>query len=450
MLFNSFDFLIFFTISLGVLRWMKLQKILVIIILSLLFYAYWDYRFLPLVLMSSVLDFTIGQKIENSRNQVQRKLLLALSIFCNLSVLSYFKYFNFLSQIFVHHNLDFTVQSVAIPLGISFYTFQTMSYSVDVYRGILKAEKNFEHFLFYVLYFPQLIAGPIEKYTDIKEQLIKPRIPSLQISKKSLYFITLGLFKKVVIADRIAVIVESYFYDPSGYSSLGGILNSFLYSMQIYYDFSGYCEIAMGISLILGIELTRNFRFPYHSKSLSEFWINWHFSLGRWFKEYAYIPMRKRLSNSSFAISTSLLTVFLLSGLWHGANITFLIWGAFHGLTISLEKRFNLSQYRAYRFVLPLIFVFYWIPFRALSLNGLKDIFYNLTSFQAGFLHQGSNLEFVFVLIFGLALVCVEPLLEKAFDKKTDNFKSSVIGLMAYACMVLGVFENNTFIYFQF
>ncbi len=340
MLFNSFSFFIFLPIVFA-LYWslgnrLREQNIL-LLLSSYVFYGWWDVRFLSLIVASTLVDFVIGRAIDKARPILRRKTLLAASIFFNLGLLGVFKYYNFFLDNFLvltdnigfHTNLS--LLKIILPVGISFYTFQTMSYTIDIYKRKIKHTSDFIAFAAFVGYFPQLVAGPIERASHLLPQLEKPRVFVYSKAVDGLRQALWGFFKKVVIADAVAPLVDLAFSTPESYSSIALIVGALLFSIQIYCDFSGYSDIAIGISKLFGIDLMQNFRTPYFSRDIAEFWRRWHISLSTWFRDYLYIPLGG--SRGSLAVKIrNTFAIFLVSGFWHGANWTFIIWGMINAL----------------------------------------------------------------------------------------------------------------------
>lgn len=338
MLFNSLDFAIFLPIVLF-LYWKVPYRRQVLLVSSYLFYGFWNYKFLILIFLSSVLDYGIALKISKTEvnNTKKRTIWLAVSLLFNLSVLIYFKYFNFFVEAFCEafkwFGFSFSYESIAIilPVGISFYTFQTLSYTIDVYRNKIVADKSLLNFLCFVSFFPQLVAGPIEKATDLLPQFSSRKKLTPKLISEGLRQILWGLFQKVVIADNAATFVNYIF---ENYDTLNGItlfFGLFLFSIQIYCDFSGYSHIAIGVAKLFDFKLKQNFALPYFSRNFHEFWKRWHISLTNWFRTYLYTSLG---GNRYGKIKTlrNVWVVFLISGLWHGAHQTFVLWGAIHAL----------------------------------------------------------------------------------------------------------------------
>jgi len=353
MLFNSIEFLLFLPIVF-VLYWfvfnkkLKYQNLL-ILISSYVFYGWWDYRFLSLILLSTIVDFFIGLSIPNQDLEKQ-KILLWCSVLFNLSVLGFFKYYNFFvdSWIDLFSSFGYVIKSVwtlniILPVGISFYTFQTMSYTIDIYKGKLKPTKDFISFASFVSFFPQLVAGPIERASNLLPQIFKKRVFKYEQGVQGLRLILWGMFKKVVIADSIAPEVNDIF---GNYQELGGgtlWLGAIYFAFQIYCDFSGYSDIAIGTSKLFGFELMSNFKFPYFSRNIGEFWRRWHISLSTWFRDYLYIPLGGSQKGKWMSIR-NIFIIFLVSGFWHGANWNFVFWGLFHSMLFLPSFIFNTNR----------------------------------------------------------------------------------------------------------
>ncbi|MCC1484897.1 MBOAT family O-acyltransferase [Winogradskyella immobilis] len=341
MLFNSLDFAIFLPIVF-ILYWfvtkknLKLQNLL-IVISSYVFYGWWDWRFLSLILFSTIIDYWVGISLSKQSNEKKRKLLLWTSIFVNLGFLAFFKYYNFFIDNFIgafsFFGMDVSANSlnIILPVGISFYTFQTLSYTIDVYRKKLKPTEDLIAFSAFVSFFPQLVAGPIERATNLLPQFYKKRVFEYNKAVNGLRQILWGLFKKIVIADNCAVYANQIFNDSDNLSGSTLAVGAILFAFQIYGDFSGYSDIAIGTSRLFGFNLKQNFATPYFSRDIAEFWRRWHISLSTWFRDYLYIPIGG--SRASFTKTIrNIFIIFMVSGFWHGANWTFIIWGALNAL----------------------------------------------------------------------------------------------------------------------
>jgi len=342
MLFNSLEYFLFLPIVFF-LYWFvfkknfKLQNLL-ILISSYVFYGWWDWRFLSLIFLSTVADYFVGLKIYDSQDDKVRKSYLWVSILFNLSLLGFFKYFNFfidswidLLGSFGYEQKSVWTLNVILPVGISFYTFQTMSYSLDIYYKKLKPTKDFISFASFVSFFPQLVAGPIERASNLLPQILTRRVFKYEQGVQGLRLILWGMFKKVVIADSLGIRVDRIF---ENYQSMDGsvlLLGLVYFSFQIYCDFSGYSDIAIGTAKLFGIELMSNFKFPYFSRDIGEFWRRWHISLSSWFRDYLYIPLGGSKGGKWMSIK-NIFIIFIVSGFWHGANWTFILWGLTHAL----------------------------------------------------------------------------------------------------------------------
>jgi D-alanyl-lipoteichoic acid acyltransferase DltB (MBOAT superfamily) len=341
MLFNSIEFFLFLPIVFA-LYWLigskriKNQNIL-IAIASYVFYGWWDWRFLFLILFSSIVDYSIGQSLNSSNKPSKRKVLLWISICVNLGFLGFFKYYNFFigslvdSFTFFGSKLSINTLNIILPVGISFYTFQTLSYTIDVYRKKLEPTKDFVAFMSFVSFFPQLVAGPIERATNLLPQFHKKRQFDYANAVDGLRQVLWGLFKKVVIADNCAKYANIIFNNYEDYSGSTLLIGAFFFAFQIYGDFSGYSDIAIGISRLFGFNLKRNFAFPYFSRDIAEFWRRWHISLSTWFRDYLYIPLGGSKGGLKMKIR-NIFIIFIVSGFWHGANWTFVVWGALNAI----------------------------------------------------------------------------------------------------------------------
>ncbi len=341
MLFNSLDFAIFLPIVF-LLYWFVTQKNLklqnfLIVLASYVFYGWWDWRFLSLIFFSTIVDFTVAKQLMKTDNTKRRKVLLWTSIGVNLGFLGFFKYYNFFLDNFVSafsffgNEIQASSLSIILPVGISFYTFQTLSYTIDVYKKNLKATDDFIAFAAFVSFFPQLVAGPIERATNLLPQFYKNRTFDHAKAVDGLKQILWGLFKKMVIADNCAEIANLIFNNSSEYSGSTLVLGALFFTFQIYGDFSGYSDIAIGTSRLFGFNLMRNFAFPYFSRDMAEFWRRWHISLSTWFRDYLYIPLGGSRGGTGMQVRNTFI-IFIVSGFWHGANWTFIVWGALNAL----------------------------------------------------------------------------------------------------------------------
>lgn len=343
MLFTSIDFAIFLPIVF-ILYWfvtnnnLKLQNLL-IVAASYLFYGWWDWRFLSLIFFSTLVDYAIGRGLLRQENPVKRKILLWTSIIINLGFLGVFKYYNFFVDNFITAFSFFGTKinanslDIILPLGISFYTFQTLSYSIDIYRRKLEPTKDFIAFSAFVSFFPQLVAGPIERATHLLPQFYKKRTFDYSKAVDGMRQILWGLFKKIVIADNSAEYANQIFNNSAELNGSTLALGALFFTFQIYGDFSGYSDIAIGTSRLFGFDLMQNFRFPYFSRDIAEFWRRWHISLSTWFRDYLYIPLGGSRGGTWMKVRNTFI-IFIVSGFWHGANWTFIIWGALNAIYI--------------------------------------------------------------------------------------------------------------------
>ncbi|WP_397362221.1 MBOAT family O-acyltransferase [Olleya sp. R77988] len=351
MLFNSLDFAVFLPIVF-ILYWfvtnkdLKLQNAL-LVIASYVFYGWWDWRFLTLIVFSSIVDYTIGILLKKEEQQSKRKLLLWLSIIVNLGFLGFFKYYNFFVDNFVEafsffgSKIQPNTLDIILPVGISFYTFQTLSYTIDVYKRKLEPTEDIVSFLAFVSFFPQLVAGPIERATNLLPQFYKNRQFHYSKAVDGCRQILWGFFKKVVIADNCADYANQIFNSSAEHSGSTLLLGALFFTFQIYGDFSGYSDIAIGTSRLFGFDLKQNFAFPYFSRDIAEFWRRWHISLSTWFRDYLYIPLGGSRGGAWMKVRNTFI-IFLVSGFWHGANWTFIVWGflnALYFLPLLLAKR---------------------------------------------------------------------------------------------------------------
>jgi alginate O-acetyltransferase complex protein AlgI len=469
MLFNSIEFALFLPIVFAI-YWLigkerKDAQNLLLLVSSYVFYGWWDWRFLLLILISSIVDFVLAKRIDNSQSTRTKKRLLLLSIAVNIGILSYFKYSNFFldslaeSFTFLGKSIDISRLEIILPVGISFYTFQTLSYTIDVYRGKLKSTNKLIQFFSYVSFFPQLVAGPIERATNLLPQFNKIRELNKRGFVIGVNLIVLGLVKKMVIADNCAIIADQVFNNYEGLSSfeiMGGVL---AFAFQIYGDFSGYSDIAIGVASLFGFTLMTNFRTPYFSKNIAHFWQRWHISLSTWFRDYVYISLGGNRVSKIITIR-NIFIVFVISGFWHGANWTFLLWGAFHGLLYLIlhikEDFFKTALNTPITKYLGVILTFIlvnigWVFFRSSSVAESFNILEVMFSFKG-------NFDFVeFHHLIALFVVCMLAGLDYLIRKKEQLVFSnsfSQISFFSLSIVLIVFFGNFTdskeFIYFQF
>lgn len=466
MLFNSIDFAIFLPIVF-ILYWsgtnknLKLQNFL-IVVASYIFYGWWDWRFLSLILFSTLVDYSIGLGLSKQENQTKRKLLLWTSILVNLGFLGFFKYYNFFLDNFITAFSFFGTEikanslNIILPVGISFYTFQTMSYSIDVYKRKLEPTKDFIAFSAFVSFFPQLVAGPIERATHLLPQFYTKRILKYEDVSSGLKMMLWGLFMKMVVADRLSLYVEDVYGNIDIHSGITLIIATMFFAIQIYCDFGGYSLIAIGTAKLFGFDLMLNFNRPYLSLSFKEFWSRWHISLSSWFRDYLYIPLGGN-RHGQIKTNFNLLITFIVSGFWHGANWTFIIWGALHGLFLIIEKLFSSIKLPK---LLSILFVFLltnfaWVFFRASSLGDsfkiIKTIFtYSEKGFYIGDKGIFTFSIFAILILFINDFICeYYPKLKLLTNKRVVIRYASIVIIILYI-IAFGVFDSSQFIYFQF
>ena len=477
MLFHSFTFLIFFVLvfSLYLKLSHKLQNRM-LLIASYIFYGAWEWRYLGLLFISTLTDYLCGIGVENCKEK-SKKNFVYISVFINLTLLGIFKYYDFFAENFQSLMKNVGIEThpyflnVALPIGISFYTFQSISYTVDVYRGKLKACKNFLDFALYVSFFPQLVAGPIERGTRLLPQILNPRTISKENIIKGLYCVFWGLFLKVVIADNMADLVDPvYDINNSAYNGILTLIATYSFAIQIYCDFSGYSLIAIGLALMMGIKLVENFRRPYFSMNISDFWRRWHISLSSWFRDYMFSPLYIYFQSSNFFKGFSIqfrhllfflvvlfLTEFLL-GLWHGAGWNYAFFGVYHSILIGgyyLTKKYwdKLNKYFQIFLTFNLACVG-WLIFRSEGLVHSYDLF--LSIFSSWNLDDPNNLIYL-KQFFALAiLLFFHEIVEEKKNKRyailyAPKYLQYILYTFAIILMILfGQFAERKFIYFQF
>lgn len=482
MLFNSLNFAIFLPIVF-ILYWfatkrnLRLQNLL-LLVSSYLFYAFWDWRFMFLLIFSTILDYITGIKIYESTNKRKKLFWLWLSISVNLGFLGIFKYYNFFAASFADalslmgFKANLGSLQVILPVGISFYTFHGLSYVLDLYKNKISAERNFVNYSVFVSFFPLLVAGPIERATHLLPQILQKREFDYSKAVDGMRQILWGLFKKIVIADNCAEYANTIFNNSSNYSGSTLILGALFFTFQIYCDFSGYSDIALGTARLFGIDLLRNFAFPYFSRDIAEFWRRWHISLSSWFKDYLYIPLGGSKGGMWIKIRNTFI-IFLVSGFWHGANWTFIIWGFLNALYIMPSIVFNtnrnnidivargknlpsIKEFFAIFFTFCLT-VFAWIFFRAANVthafNFISEIF--SSSFFTLPYFPGIEKAIPLVILTGIFLI-VE------WIGREQQYAIAIIGInwikplrwlfyfsIVYLIVIFGGTQQE-FIYFQF
>ena len=472
MLFNTLEYFLFLPITFFLywaIKETKYQNIF-LLISSYVFYGWWDWRFLFLIFLSTLVDYFVAMRIEQNRKKKSKKIYLLVSIIFNLSILGFFKYYNFFVDSWIellskigYQVTDVWTLKIILPVGISFYTFQTMSYSLDVYRSKIKPTKDFISFASFVSFFPQLVAGPIERASNLLPQILSKRKFDYKQSVNGLRLILWGLFKKVVIADSLSLLVTPIF---ENYTSLNGgelLLGLIYFSFQIYCDFSGYSDIAIGTAKMFGIELRSNFIFPYFSRDISEFWRRWHVSLSSWFRDYIYIPLGGSKKRKCITIR-NIFIIFIISGFWHGANFTFIAWGLIHALlylvialsnknrryttSIVAENRMTPSIKEIFQISITFFTVMIsWVFFRS---NTITDAFLYLKKVIMNFdipISYRSGLVYIFFFI-------VSDWLNRKDERNPLNISSVYFRWTAYILIILLILghggQKNEFIYFQF
>ena len=484
MLFNSVDFAIFLIIVF-ILYWFVVNKNLklqnwFIVLASYIFYGWWDWRFLSLIFFSTILDYSIGVKLKNENVVFKRKIILWISIIVNLGVLCVFKYFNFfldslyalvpaLSNTFGFNSLD-----IILPVGISFYTFQTLSYTIDVYKRKLEPTTDLIAFSAFVSFFPQLVAGPIERATNLLPQFYKQRTFNYLAAVDGMRQILWGLFKKIVIADNCAEYANQIFNNSSDMNGSTLVLGAFFFTFQIYGDFSGYSDIAIGTSRLFGFNLMKNFSFPYFSRDIAEFWRRWHISLSNWFRDYLYIPLGGSNGGTFMKVRNTFI-IFIVSGFWHGANWTFIAWGALNALyflplLLTNKNRNNIEivakgkYFPSFKDLLLIIStfgltVFAWIFFRAQdighALQYISGIFSSSIFDYPKFSNMIGAIYTLLYLIFFIVIEWIGRNENYAIEKLALNSKRFIRYGFYYLIIIIIIYASlgkseQTFIYFQF
>lgn len=486
MLFNSIDFAIFLPVVF-ILYWFILYKKLavqnfLILVASYVFYGWWDYRFLILIFFSTVVDFFIGKWIGKETSSKKKKLLLSGSLIINLGLLFFFKYYNFFTESFSEafsffgYNLNLGALKIILPVGISFYTFQTLSYTIDVYRNKLVPAKNFIDFASFVSFFPQLVAGPIERATNLLPQFYKKRDFNYELATGGLKLILWGLFKKIVIADNCADYANLIFNNHAEYPGSMLLIGAIFFAFQIYGDFSGYSDIAIGTSRLFGFDLMRNFSYPYFSRNIGEFWRRWHISLSTWFRDYLYIPLGGSRGSTWIRIRNTFI-IFIVSGFWHGANWTFIIWGALNALyflpllLLNSNRKYldtvgNGSVLPGVNEISKIFITFFftviaWIFFRSESVSQAIEIISEIFSSSLIVLPNGSyfiggSIHVLWIFILLIFFIIIEW---HGRDKECPIFIQDKVSYKAIRWLIYLVLsililsfqgEEQEFIYFQF
>lgn len=470
MLFNSFIFWTFFAVVFSIYwRLNHRGQNILLLVASYTFYGYWDWRFLSLIMFSTIVDFAVARRIESSSSNAYKRRWLLVSICTNLGLLGFFKYFGFFVDEFaliltaIGFNPSLPTLNIILPVGISFYTFQTLSYTIDVYRGVTRPTRGLLDFSVYVSFFPQLVAGPIERSKDLMPQILQERRLEKGALSEGLYHVLFGLFKKVVIADNLAPIVDRVFSTPtSELVSTEILFGVYAFAIQIYCDFSGYSSIAQGVAKWLGIKLSWNFRMPYFSRTPSEFWQRWHITLSSWLRDYLYIPLGGNRFGT-LATFRNLLITMSLGGLWHGANLTFIVWGLIHGVILvayhAAENR-GMDFQSASRFLrlLSIVIFFHivcitWIYFRADTLPHANSMLMALFGSYA--LSEFSTYILGMLAFFALPMLILEARIERSGNmlcvmSEHWSIRASVYCYFFFMLVIFPPLTPQVFVYFQF
>ncbi len=467
MLFSTMTFVFMFlpiVLALYLITKKELHNV-ILLIASIVFYAWGEPKYLAIMLLTILINWLGAIGVNKYKNH--KKLILILTIISNLGFLIYFKYFNFLIgnwNSIIHSHIS--PLNIVMPIGISFYTFQALSYVVDVYRGDCKVQKDIYKLALYICLFPQLIAGPIVKYHDVAEQIDSREVNFEKVNLGVKKFI-IGLSKKMLIANTMGAIADKIFtQNPDTFSPLIAWIGSIAYTFQLYFDFSGYSDMAIGLGLIFGFKFLENFNYPYISKSITEFWRRWHISLSTWFKEYVYIPLGGN-RNGKLKTLRNLGIVFLLTGVWHGAAWNFVVWGIWHGLFIIFEKIINIKEFEekhhqiwircVQHIYCILAFLIGWVLFRAETLTYaliyIKNMFGFIRINNAGYSidHYIDSFE---IIIFICAILCSVPLFRKMLEVKNKIGRVFIniwlLILFILSAATIASYTYNPFIYFRF
>jgi alginate O-acetyltransferase complex protein AlgI len=465
MIFNSFQFALFLPVFIllfyTICRHQR-RRDLLLLVGSYFFYMSWYWQYAGLIALSTFVDYFIGRKMGKEENAIKRKSLLIVSLIVNLGILATFKYYNFfyestqLTLALLGIEIAPSYLNVLLPVGISFYTFQTLSYTIDVYRGKLEPERSFVKFAVFVSFFPQLVAGPIVRAKDFIPQINLPTKISSKEWELGLKMIFLGLFKKIIIADTLAYLaVDTIFENPAAYSSFDLLIGLYAYTFQIYCDFSGYSDIAIGVALLLGFKLPINFNRPYLAQSPSDFWKRWHISLSSWLRDYLYISLGGNRFGAFFTYRNLMITM-VLGGLWHGAAMNFVLWGTFHGVILILTRNVVVETQFNRRMIINVLFnfhlvVFSWLLFRVSSMNNFIEYVSGLFSFEGGTVLSPLTffiLSLAFVIHF-IPRKMLDDSIGRLFDNAAIPVKSAiyVTSLFLFIGASIG---TPAFIYFQF
>ncbi len=484
MLFNSFEFLLFFPIVTLIyfllphkLRWFHL------LVASCVFYMAFIPVYILILFLTIIIDYAAGIMIENAEGS-RRKAFLGLSIVANIGVLGFFKYYNFfienLNELFhmTHVNSNLSLLHFILPIGLSFHTFQAMSYTIEVYRGNQKAERHFGIYSLYVMFYPQLVAGPIERPQNMLHQFYEKHEFEYDNAVAGLRMMIWGLFKKAVIADRLAMVTDPIFNNPKEYDSITLMIGVVFFAFRIYCDFSGYSNIALGSARVMGFKLMTNFNRPYNAKSISEFWRKWHISLSTWFNDYLYTPLAVSLRNMGiYAVVVASIVTFLVSGLWHGAAWHYIVWGGLHGVAIAYEVLTRKTRKKIFK-KLPkeiadlvgMFFTFAYVCFTYIffAANNMKDAVYIVSRIPHAFveainiamgkggLHLPVSPAKLLMCIAAIGAMEVVHIIQNKrslnilLEQQPRILRWGIYYAFIFAILYMGVFQNRQFIYFQF
>ncbi len=475
MIFNSLTFLVFVAAFLPIYFNLKGRaRLLWALAGSYLFYGWWDWRFLSLIAISTMVDFYLGSRMHVEEGERKRKQLLLASMVLNLGLLGFFKYFGFFTESFVVMLQSFGLNpsihtlNIILPVGISFYTFQSMSYTIDIYRRQLKPEPDVLKFATFVAFWPQLVAGPIVRASDFLPQFRKDHDFEWNRFTAGVAQVLWGFFKKVAVADSLAPIVEQCFGEPTAFASIYLLIGVIFYSFQIYCDFSGYSDIAIGFARMLGFDFPQNFRTPYFSKGFSEFWRRWHISLSSWLRDYLYISLGGNRKGKAKTYRNLMLTM-LLGGLWHGANWTFVFWGFLHGLYLMVERFWSkgfgavmdfLKFPKLFKTTINFVLVYFftclaWVFFRSPDFGTAMEVISGIAGME-GF--ASVNIMNKFIVMKGVMLIAFLLFVEITDLKwkwggvvlRNPVFRVASFAVLLWMIAFFGTFGSNAFIYFQF
>lgn len=477
MLFNSLQFAIFLPIVFA-LYWLIPHKFRWALLLAASYYFYmgWNPKYLLLIIFTTAVSYFAALMIEKTEEVKKKKIVLTSAIVICLGVLFFFKYFNFASESVAKLLSLFTIQvnpvtlKVLLPVGISFYTFQTLSYVIDVYKGEVGAEKHFGKYATFISFFPQLVAGPIERTNNLLPQIKKEQKFDYEKATYGVKLMAWGFFKKMVIADNISMYISKAYENPGEYTGFFFVIAMLLFSIQIYCDFSGYSDIAIGTAKLMGIDIMTNFKSPYFSQSIKEFWSRWHISLSTWFRDYVYIPLGgNRVKKGRHFLN--LLVTFIVSGLWHGANFTFIVWGAIHGLLQVIENILKISSKRlkgmkgiVKTIVVFALCTFAWVFFASKSLGDSLYIFRHMLdgiSNPVAYIHEGFKNAAIprvreIELLFSIALLFIYDFFSlkgdciKMISKKNAVVRNLIYVSLLIIIILLRATQPAEFVYFQF